>query len=84
MCHWSDREMLDAIFEIIYVKAQYNLDIMAHGQRLVDVSNKMLSGVNKVINQLAQENKNVIIIIIIPMHKNPLVRELAKESFNGM
>ncbi|WP_253197841.1 hypothetical protein [Clostridium gasigenes] len=82
MCHWSDREMLDAVFEIIYVKAQYNLDIMAHGQRIVDVSNKVLSGVNKVIKQLAQENKNVI--IIIPMHKNPLVRELEKESFNGM
>ncbi|MDV4152005.1 UDP-N-acetylglucosamine 2-epimerase (non-hydrolyzing) [Clostridium sp. AL.422] len=45
------REMLDAVTEIFDVKPQYDLNIMAHGQTIVDVSNKVLSGVDKVIKE---------------------------------
>ncbi|WP_368245207.1 non-hydrolyzing UDP-N-acetylglucosamine 2-epimerase [Clostridium tertium] len=45
------REMLDAVTEIFHVKPQYDLNIMAHGQTIVDVSNKVLNGVDKVIKE---------------------------------
>ena len=42
------REMLDTVLEIFKVKPHYDLNIMSHGQTIVDVSNKVLSGVDKV------------------------------------
>lgn len=45
------REMLDNVLEIFNVKPQYDLNVMAHGQTIVDVSNKVLAGVDKVIKQ---------------------------------
>ncbi|NGT64006.1 UDP-N-acetylglucosamine 2-epimerase (non-hydrolyzing) [Clostridium perfringens] len=46
------REMLDSVLEIFDVEPQYDLDIMAHGQTIVDISNKVLSGVDKVIKEV--------------------------------
>lgn len=43
------REMLDSVLEIFEVKPQYDLDIMAHDQTIVDISNKVLKGVDEVI-----------------------------------
>lgn len=43
------REMLDAVLKIFDVKADYDLNIMKHGQGIVDISNKVLQGVNNVI-----------------------------------
>lgn len=45
------REMLDEVLKIFNVEPQYDLDIMRQGQTLVDVSNKVLSGVTKVIEK---------------------------------
>ena len=45
------REMLDTVLEIFDVKPQYDLNVMSHGQTIVDVSNKVLTGVNKVIKE---------------------------------
>ncbi|MGG7141909.1 non-hydrolyzing UDP-N-acetylglucosamine 2-epimerase [Clostridium nigeriense] len=45
------REMLDAVTEIFDVRPQYDLNIMAHGQTIVDVSNKVLHGVDQVIKE---------------------------------
>lgn len=45
------REMLDAVLEIFDVKPQYDLDIMSHGQTIIDVANKVLTGVDKVIKE---------------------------------
>ena len=45
------REMLDAVLDIFDVKPQYDLNIMKHGQTIVDVSNKVLSGVDSVIKE---------------------------------
>ncbi len=45
------REMLDSVLEIFDVKPQYDLNIMAHGQTIVDISNKVLNGVDKVIKE---------------------------------
>lgn len=45
------REMLDAVLEIFNVKPQYDLNIMSHGQTIIDVANKVLIGVDKVIKE---------------------------------
>lgn len=45
------REMLDAVLEIFNVKPQYDLNIMSHGQTIIDVANKVLTGVDKVIKE---------------------------------
>ncbi|MDU2673153.1 MAG: UDP-N-acetylglucosamine 2-epimerase (non-hydrolyzing) [Clostridium sp.] len=45
------REMLDAVLEIFDVNPQYDLNIMAHGQTIIDVANKVLTGVDKVIKE---------------------------------
>lgn len=45
------REMLDSVLEIFDIKPQYDLDIMKHGQTIIDISNKVLSGVDKVIKE---------------------------------
>lgn len=43
------REMLDSVLEIFDIKPQYDLNIMAHGQTIIDISNKVLKGVDEVI-----------------------------------
>ncbi len=45
------REMLDAVLEIFDVKPQYDLNIMSHGQTIIDVANKVLTGVDKVVKE---------------------------------
>lgn len=45
------REMLDSVTEIFNIKPQYDLNIMAHGQTIIDVANKVLSGVDEVIKK---------------------------------
>ena len=45
------REMLDSVMEIFNIKPQYDLNIMSHGQTIVDISNKVLKGVNDVLNK---------------------------------
>lgn len=45
------REMLDEVLKIFNIKPDYDLDIMKHEQTLVDVSNKVLSGVANVIEE---------------------------------
>ena len=53
------REMLDTVLEIFDVKPQYDLNIMAHGQTIVDVSNKVLTGVDKVIKEC---NPDIVLV----------------------
>lgn len=43
------REMLDTVLEIFKVKPDYDLNVMSHGQTIVDLSNKVLKGVDEVI-----------------------------------
>ena len=45
------REMLDSVLEIFDIKPQYDLDIMDHGQTIIDISNKVLKGVDEVIKK---------------------------------
>lgn len=45
------REMLDSVLDIFDIKPQYDLNIMAHGQTIIDISNKVLRGVDEVIKQ---------------------------------
>lgn len=45
------REMLDSVLDIFNIKPQYDLNIMAHGQTIVDISNKVLRGVDEVIKK---------------------------------
>ena len=53
------REMLDAVLDIFSVKPQYDLNVMAHGQTIVDVSNKVLTGVDKVIREC---NPDIVLV----------------------
>ena len=43
------REMLDTVLDIFKVKPDYDLNVMSHGQTIVDISNKVLKGVDEVI-----------------------------------
>ena len=45
------REMLDSVLEIFSVKPDYDLNIMSHGQTIVDISSRVLTGVDKIIKQ---------------------------------
>ena len=53
------REMLDTVLDIFDVKPQYDLNVMSHGQTIVDVSNKVLTGVDKVIKEC---NPDVVLV----------------------
>lgn len=53
------REMLDTVLDIFDVKPQYDLNVMSHGQTIVDVSNKVLTGVDKVIKEC---NPDIVLV----------------------
>lgn len=53
------REMLDEVLKIFDIQPQYDLNIMKHGQTLVDVSNKVLSGVTNVISEC---NPDIVLV----------------------
>lgn len=53
------REMLDAVLEVFDVNPQYDLDIMAHGQTIIDISNKVLRGVDSVIKEC---NPDIVLV----------------------
>ncbi len=53
------REMLDSVLEIFKIKPDYDLDIMAHGQTVVDISIKVLKGVDEIIKK---ENPNILLV----------------------
>ena len=53
------KEMLDSVLDIFDVKADYNLNIMKHGQGIVDISNKVLDGVDKVIKET---NPDIVLV----------------------
>ena len=43
--------MLDSVLEIFNVKPKYDLNVMSHGQTIIDISNKVLKGVDEVIKE---------------------------------
>lgn len=49
------REMLDSVLNIFDIRPQYDLNIMSHGQTIVDISNKVLKGVDEVIKESRPE-----------------------------
>lgn len=53
------REMLDSVLEIFDIKPQYDLNIMAHGQTIIDISNKVLKGVDEVIKKV---EPNIVLV----------------------
>ena len=53
------REMLDVVLDIFDVKPQYDLNIMSHGQTIIDISNKVLSGVDKTIKEC---NPDIVLV----------------------
>lgn len=53
------REMLDAVLEVFDVNPQYDLDIMAHGQTIIDISSKVLRGVDSVIKEC---NPDIVLV----------------------
>ena len=53
------REMLDSVLDIFDIKPQYDLNIMAHGQTIIDISNKVLQGVEEVIRNV---EPNIVLV----------------------
>lgn len=53
------REMLDSVLEIFDIKPQYDLNIMLHGQTIIDISNKVLKGVDDVIKKV---NPHIVLV----------------------
>lgn len=53
------REMLDSVLDIFDIKPQYDLNIMAHGQTIIDISNKVLKGVDEVIKKV---EPNIVLV----------------------
>lgn len=53
------RDMLDTVLEIFDVKPDYDLDIMAHGQTIIDISTKVLKGIDEVIKKC---NPDIILV----------------------
>ena len=45
------REMLDSVLDIFDVKPDFDLNIMAHGQTIIDICNKVLTWVDKVLKE---------------------------------
>ncbi|MDV4150381.1 UDP-N-acetylglucosamine 2-epimerase (non-hydrolyzing) [Clostridium sp. AL.422] len=53
------REMLDSVLEIFKIMPRFDLNIMKHGQSIIDVSNKVLSGVDKAIKKC---NPDIVLV----------------------
>ena len=53
------RDMLDTVLEIFDVKPDYDLDIMAHGQTIIDISTKVLKGIDEVIKKC---NPDIVLV----------------------
>lgn len=53
------REMLDSVLEIFNIRPQFDLDIMAHGQTIIDISSKVLKGVDEVIKKC---NPHIVLV----------------------
>ncbi|MDU2687201.1 non-hydrolyzing UDP-N-acetylglucosamine 2-epimerase [Paraclostridium sordellii] len=53
------REMLDSVLKIFDIKPQYDLNIMAHGQTIIEISNKVLKGVDEVIKKV---DPNIVLV----------------------
>lgn len=53
------REMLDEVLKIFNIKPSYDLNIMNHGQTIVDISRKVLSEVNNVIKEC---NPDIVLV----------------------
>lgn len=45
------REMLDSVMDIFGIKPEYDLNVMNHGQTIIDISNKVLKGVSDVLTK---------------------------------
>jgi UDP-N-acetylglucosamine 2-epimerase (non-hydrolysing) len=53
------RDMLDQVLELFAIKPDYDLDIMAKGQTLFDITTKALNGLNEV---LAKEKPDIVLV----------------------
>ena len=53
------REMLDQVLDLFAIKPDYDLDIMAQGQTLFDITGRALNGLNKV---LAEAKPDLVLV----------------------
>ncbi len=53
------REMLDQVLNLFHIVPDYDLDIMAAGQTLFDITSKAMLGLDKV---LAKENPDIVLV----------------------
>lgn len=53
------REMLDQVLELFHITPDYDLDIMAKGQTLFDITSKAIKGMDKVMEQ---EKPDIVLV----------------------
>ena len=53
------REMLDTVLELFNIEPEYDLNIMKHGQTIVDITNRVMAGVDRVIKET---NPDIILV----------------------
>lgn len=53
------RQMLDSVLNLFNIKSDYDLNIMQHGQTIVEITNRVLTGVDQVI----QDAKPDIVLV---------------------
>lgn len=53
------REMLDQVLKLFHIKPDYDLDIMAQGQTLFDITTKAMQGLDKV---LTKEKPDIVLV----------------------
>lgn len=53
------REMLDMVLELFEIKADYDLNIMKHGQSITDITNRVLKGLEEV---LKNEKPDILLV----------------------
>ena len=53
------REMLDQVLHLFHIKPDYDLDIMAAGQTLFDITSKAMNGLDKV---LTEEKPDIVLV----------------------
>lgn len=53
------KEMLYSVLDVFKVKPDFDLEIMTHGQTIIDISNKVLCGIDNVIREV---NPDIVLV----------------------
>ena len=70
------RDMLDQVLNLFNIKPDYDLNIMAQGQTLFDITTKAMNGLNEV---LSKEKPDIVLVALgIPLQEKLIYKHLNK------